>query len=98
MTTAEILRAALAKLDGGRAWTQGELSSGQGDDICFCSIGSIASVNGSRSPERIAAYRHLLHALPEGDQVADYNDDPARTWPEIEALFQRAIAAAEGDQ
>jgi len=99
MTTAEILRAALAKLDGGRAWTQGVLTSGCEDSLCFCSIGSVAAVNGSRSPKRISAYRHLLDALPDGHEtVSAYNDHPDRTWPDIEALFRRAIAAAEADQ
>lgn len=119
MTTSEILRAALAKLDGGKAWTKGAFArDAAGKRVpltdplaaCYCVRGALEV---GADPLDRRALMALASALSEswrdGYSVNDplptcervvslYNDYPYRTWPEIESLFRRAIAAAEGDQ
>lgn len=64
----------------------------------FCAIGAIHEVN-TNNESFAAAY--LAIAVPGGPiwggSITGYNDRPERTFPEIKAWFNSAIAAAQAN-
>jgi hypothetical protein len=85
MKASEVLRAGLAKLDGGKAWTQRGTARKRNNQFTFagdpqavkwCSLGAIS--------------------MP-GFDVDTWNDAPERTYADVEAAFQKAIALAEAE-
>ena len=96
-TTADVLRAARAKITPEGAWTQRELArtaDGSPDApdnplaTCWCAIGAIESLT-----NETYALRALY--LMGVDDIAKWNDAPGRTQAEVLALFDRAIAAEQ---
>lgn len=86
----EVLREALTTLDHGRGWIQGNFI---GRDGC-CSLGAIwraSPLDGGAAEAK--ACKFFSDAI-DSYGIADWNDDPARTWPEVEAAFQEAITLA----
>ncbi len=107
---AETLRAAKALIDTPKKWTQHALAR-LGDDqscfshdpnaVCFCIIGAISRAESDVACS-IAAFRiasntllHLTRSLGF-HSVGDFNDHPDTSHTNVMALFDRAIALAEG--
>lgn len=98
MTLKEQLRAALDLLGpNGEHWCQGQYArDAEGDEASpfsifarkWCSIGALQRVGAPSN-----AYQYFN--LPGGEVMWTFNDTPGRTFPEVKALFERAIAAAE---
>lgn len=103
MTTAEVLRKALELLGpNGEHWCQGRYFDG--DKACMQGATRVAAQELS---QRTEAFLHiakcterLMEVLPtcEGNPIARWNDAPERTWPEVKAAFEKAIALAEATQ
>ncbi|MGH3954489.1 MAG: DUF6197 family protein [Mycobacterium sp.] len=111
ITAADVLRSALTELrrplnNDGNGWTQGQFGS---DDRCKCAIGAIESavitlisddVDFLETPY-FSARSALAQAIPgSGDEqrgwsIISWNDHSERTFPEVEAAFERAIECAE---
>lgn len=109
--TADILRAALKLLDGGRAWLHDgrgvELAPDGGQACKFCVAQAvdlhIGKLAGDRPPEddffflRHGKAMDALRRSTLARSVVLWNDAPGRTWAEVEAAFLKAIAAEEAD-
>ncbi len=106
MTTKEILIAARAKIEAPERWTQGEFARSKIDRRvkatsdraeCWCIMGAVDAVV-KNDPDRFRdanlAVGHAI-GIRELREIADWNDDPARTHAEVLAAFDRAIAAAD---
>lgn len=103
--TVEILKAAKALIADEENWTQtvyardenGEsVSATDPRAVCFCSRGAIDKITAGNGAWE-GAYDILLGLVTEDDDcigVADFND--THTHAEVLALFDRAIARAEG--
>ncbi|SIE20290.1 DUF6197 family protein [Mycobacteroides abscessus] len=106
-SVADLLRGALAELRRpldpatGNGWKQ---SGYGGHNSCKCAAGAIYVAAGALDPGDgrdglPAAFALLAEAIgsPRGNEghVIHWNDEPARTFPEVEAAFERAIELAE---
>jgi hypothetical protein len=105
--TADILDLAADLIEPPGAWTQGAFArAADGASVvstdplavCWCASGAISKVTGSISSEAVFVVREALRKhLP--DFIARWNDDPARTQPEVVAMLREAAKAeraAEG--
>ncbi len=94
--TADDLRAALELLDDGRAWTKNVFREERNGVVCRCMFGAVDDA--TRADDDLPRYKRACNALrdqvPNG-RIASFNDAEERTWIEVEAAFQRAIAAEE---
>ena len=106
-SVADVLRAARAKIEQPEHWCRHFLAiDGDGKMVhwawpeaeAWCSIGAVASV--ARTPDddvlSVDAEEILEACLPDERGLPRYNDDPRTTHADILALFDRAIAKAEG--
>lgn len=104
MPTAEILRAARAKIAEPGSWTRLEFArdangrathSTSDTAVCFCALGAVNAVAYLYS--RGALRRLLEAAVPPGfeSRVGTYNDHPDTTHADVLALYDRAIEKAE---
>lgn len=101
MTPAGVLREALARLDGGKRWVKGTPHLIPNETAC-----AWTAVNLPTGPFdcRVLgrAQRFLTDAVPRcyagWRSVIRFNDDPATTWDDIRALYERAIKLAEESQ
>lgn len=93
-TLREDLIAAKALIDTPEKWGKGEFEPRPG---CYCAVGAIWKVTDGEGTRYVAPVFALWKVLP-GDwtNAAGYNDDPETTHADIMALFDRAIATAEG--
>lgn len=109
-TAADVLRGALVELrrplnEDGNGWTQHQFGSG---DRCKCAIGAIEcaviTLFGADSLLTDTPYFEARSTLsqtitgaddPRNWSIISWNDRPGRTFPEIEATFERAIELAE---
>lgn len=100
MKLSEILTNARGVVSNG--WCQGAYYDGNGS---YCSIGALSKALQS-SPQVLEgeryreAYMYLNNHLPalgfdNGQDVVDFNDDPATTQQDVLNLFDKAIASAE---
>lgn len=108
MTPAEVLRAARAKIERPECWIKGdyavsssfiEVEPTDNNAICFCSKGALMAVVDEESLEAMQAEFFLERAIPDTGQregVISYNDRMDTTHANVLALFDRAIALAEG--
>jgi len=101
MTTAEILRAARAKIEQGRCqryYAQDALGrkimSVDPSAERFCALGAIHCVSPYGDP-RTNAKTALTKITKVA--IADFNDAPGRTQAEVLAAFDKAIALAESE-
>lgn len=100
----EILERAAALVEPEGAWTQETWFMGAQLETaaCFCVEGAIARVAGVRPfmAYREAASELLARSigLPAADCIADWNDAPKRTQPEVVAALRKAaeLARSEG--
>jgi hypothetical protein len=101
-SVADTLRAARALIETPARWTQGMYAKDeQGQEIDprdpaarqWCTSGAIGAVVGY-GPSAIGA-RQILRKAAGARTMSIFNDDPARTHPEVMAAFDRAIALAE---
>lgn len=106
MTTAEILRAARAKIDTPEKWTRGAYARTKSGRIVgpecasavhLCAVGAVTA---AASPAMTVddALVVLARELPSAGGITNFNDHPGTTHADILALFDRAIAAAERAQ
>jgi len=103
MNTADILKAAKAKIANPANWMQGfyardingnELIGNEPGAVCFCAIGAIESVQGIEHHGNGWAERPVeLLCEAANQQIAIYND--GHTHEEVLAVYDKAIAAAE---
>lgn len=104
---ADDLRAARKLIERPEAWTKKEEArDSDGNSVgatsdyatCWCSLGAVERVCGGWNARYVAAELALADVLPKhsGAVVWEYNDAPTTTHADILALFDRAIAAAEG--
>lgn len=109
-SVADLLRGALAELrrplrpGPSYGWTQGTYGT---RDTCKCAAGAIyaaANVDASiifRFPHSDVRAAFLMLAKAAGysgageGRLISWNDDSERTFPEVEAVFERAIELAE---
>lgn len=109
-TAADVLRGALVELrrplnDDGNGWAQHQFGSG---DRCKCAIGAIEcaviTLFGADSILTDTPYFEARSALnqtiagvddPRNWSIISWNDTPGRTFPEVVAVFERAIELAE---
>jgi hypothetical protein len=94
----EVLREALALMDGGKRWIKGRFYKG---DSC-CSIGAIRKVvkatkewDWMNKPEYLPTRAYLISAV--GQECADEWNDSAADFSVIEQGFNAAIALAESE-
>lgn len=87
MTLKEQLRAALDLLDDGRNWghTINDRNTGK-----LCIMQAVAFY-----PKANQTLRDAVGVILGRRLLCPFNDAPERTFPEVKALFERAIAAAE---
>lgn len=94
MTLRDDLIATKALIDTPDKWCKGSFN---GQNATHCAVGALDAIP-PYPGRRSVALSHIRSALPEqfkGRALMDYNDDPATTYADIMALFQRAIDAAE---
>ena len=72
-------------------WKQGP--RGLGDPACRCIIHAIDDL--LPGPRGRDVYLAVLRAVPSDDDVSSWNDAPGRTFAEVLALLDKAIAAEE---
>jgi hypothetical protein len=103
MTTAELLRAAKAKLADETCWTKGALARNADglpvdpDDptaVCWCSDGAIQAVTTYHRSFR-ANLRVRVERACGGVWVEDFNDAPDTTFADVHRAFDTAIEVAE---
>lgn len=105
-TVRENLIAARALIDTPEKWGKGDYEPRPG---CFCAAGAIAAAKGveacpssaEEGPE-VDALESALNDLGDGlspwASFVHFNDDYDTTHADVMALFDRAIAAQEGQQ
>ena len=102
MTTAEVLRAARAKIEQG--WCQGESARGSRGTYIdpaaseaqeWCPLGALDYVCYRNAYSYYDGARTALAKAMRSASVSDWNDMLGRTKEEVLAAFDRAIAAAE---
>jgi hypothetical protein len=91
LTVAEVLRRARVQL-AENGWCQGEYVDGHGRR---CMVGAIMEVVEPWTPVFRKVERALEEVLPEPEDVPAFNDTPGRTYAEVDAAFEKAIALAE---
>jgi hypothetical protein len=95
-TVKENLIAAKALIDTPEKWIKGSFHKAG----CFCAVGALGMAsNGNPENWGYDEREALLRALPVDAvaySVALFNDDPDTTHADIMALFDRAIAAQDG--
>lgn len=90
---ADALREARKLIDEPGKWCQGRLRDGNGR---HCALAATHDVPGVTGPMTIRMHNALTRALPVEWRVLPYfNDNPATTWEDIMALYDRAIAAED---
>lgn len=104
-TPAEVLRAARALIEVPERWTKCAfardakgivVSEDEESAVCFCVLGAI--YRHPPSPLTDGARWFLDESLPETFLgVGTFNDHPSTTHADVLALFDRAIALAEGE-
>jgi hypothetical protein len=87
----------------------GEVTQTTDEAVCYCGLGALLLVTQGHikrfmhdsSAENVANWRkltrHLSKQIPDGSDdfvYAEWQDDPARTFPEVREVFQKAIAEA----
>ncbi len=110
MTTAEVLRKALALIDTPEKWTKvviarnahgKEVSHRSADAVCFCMDGALARAADLEISRGRYEYEGATRAIRTATGEREYwlwNDAPERTHAEVVAAFQKAIAAAEAGE
>lgn len=102
MTIAEILRAARAKIDKSENWCKRAFAmdarsipveSRDAAACRWCAQGAVESVTPYGSEITRTAALRLYECA--GMNALAFNDDPGTTHPDVLALYDRAIAAAE---
>lgn len=93
-TVRENLIAAKALIDTPDKWIKDRFADGG----CFCAAGALKYGSGFEAGEvwESAEYKALLAQVPGGRPLPSFNDDPNTTHADIMALFDRAIAAQDG--
>lgn len=101
-TLRDDLIAAKALIDTPEKWGKGNYLNAAG---CLCALGAVrkaiygspyGGAKGDWVGDLNPAANMLADMLPEGEwSVSDFNDKPATLHPDIMAMFDRAIAAAE---
>ena len=81
------LRAALARLDGGRAWTKDGPDSEKGTYCTITATRNYSDIGVTSALKRALGTRYI-------DDVFNWNDAPERTFADVEALYHRAITLA----
>lgn len=103
MTTAEILRHAMALIEQPEHWTKGEYwrdangnpCTSRTTAVCWCAIGAVVSVTDDTGDDARVALGMLLNAVMGSGSIHRFND--THTHAEVIDAFRRAIALAEGD-
>jgi hypothetical protein len=90
MKASEVLRAGLAKLDDGKKWIKFAYGDAERGYCCSGVLGGGGNVD---SPE----YQYLARGGEIKTGVCNWNDAPERTYADVEAAFQKAIALAEAE-
>ena len=104
MKVSEALEAARQLMNNGKHWVKGIAETINSDgEHCYCSLGAIGVVTDDAGDDAyMLCRRKLLNALPSvfasKGSVSEYNDAPHTTWPDIDALFKRAIALAQEEE
>jgi len=100
MTPVEILKDARELISVPERWTQGAnartkkgmpIGSAEHNAVCWCALGAIGKNSLPSSTEKLEAICFLVRQIDVA--VSAFNDE--HTHPEVVALFDRAIAAAE---
>lgn len=106
MTRAEVLRAALAKLDRGKTWAKGQLAyDAYGEsigptDVRACRWCAIGAVRAAAAPMGWGKWNDSLDLLGQvvGAIISRWNDEDGRTWEQVQDAFERAIKHAEATE
>lgn len=110
LTPAELMREAVAQLDGGGGgdappkWIKGEFHDDQGGSCALGAIEQALSGNSIYIPLYDAAMLRLLTTLKEmhpeltATNIADLNDDPNVTYEDIIAAFEKTALHFEEHQ
>ncbi|MCA9340279.1 MAG: hypothetical protein KDA17_05175 [Candidatus Saccharibacteria bacterium] len=98
MKPSEVLLAAKGLIDAPEKWGKGSYHTVDDGDK-YCSIGAIAMAYGGSACQPkllglIPAYGYLSRAI-EGNNVQLWNDADDRSWEEVMAAFDKAIALAQ---
>jgi len=98
LTVAEVLDRAADLIEPAGAWTQGKWGS---PETCMCAEGAIFAAceaspmyDRNRIPGAIGVLTSMLPAIPRGNPIAFWNDDPERTQAEVVAKLREAAALA----
>ena len=99
MKVSEALEAARALMnDGGRHWNKhGYFGINDDGEKTYCSLGALGTI----VPDGqlwIDCKRLLKRHLPDGTNIANFNDSEDTVWEDVDTLFKRAIAAAEAEE
>lgn len=99
MSLADDLKAAKRWLSSPRRWTKGSFFEGENRDKakCACAMGAcMIAAGGSYQTNYNNMVNALSAQLPELYlTIPAFNDDPATTFEDVHALFDRAIAHEE---
>ncbi|EHP94920.1 DUF6197 family protein [Methylorubrum extorquens] len=106
MASADILRAARARIEDPDDWIAGDLATaGDGSWVdpqdclaeCWCAVGALIREGGeAHGPERSLLNRHSKKLFSLSN-VALVNDDSRLGHPAVMQVFDAAIAAAEAE-
>ncbi len=108
MSALSVLQAARERIATPERWTQGKYARGVAGSetgwasptaTCWCSLGALRASSPSNFDDALQADDFLAEAIGNAE-IADWNDDPARTHAEVLAAFTLAIELArkEGAQ
>lgn len=93
-TTAEKLRRARKLIEDPAHWIKGASEDVIDGRQRYCAVGALATQESWLGE----AYEALSTEVPSGWPVYLFNDDEATTHADVLALYDRAIAASEGDR
>lgn len=98
-TTAEVLRRALALLPN--TWVNTYPDEDAGEHCAITAINEVAR-GGKRAKqflcEAIGEQADSRYVAALDVVIAEWNDAPERTWPEVKAAFEKAIELAEASR
>lgn len=106
MTPLDILKGARELLSDPAKWTKGKMASNADGRECFCALGAMKSAAGVQlfsldySDELVTAVSDFRKSLSQqwDDSIVNFNDHHGTKHEHVLAVFDRAIARAQGSQ
>lgn len=100
----QVLEKALAKLNGGKNWTQGTFVEEVNGERRYCALGALDSAAAELVPDGLGENRNIASSLlllgsrSGYSGVVGFNDGARTTYADVEKAYKRAIIAAKASE